>query len=563
MENNEDTNSIISNISSINEEENEIDNYELINNNYTCDKCNLIPEITKIDFIKNTIEISCSKHKNEISWNDFINNTIKFNYYFSVCDICNKNTQKNTNKIFKYCYNCNKLICENCYLSHNKEHKVINNNEYNNKCQKHYNQTYISFCFDCKENICNECKKSKIHKGHKKYDFIEIEPTNDELTQIKEFCLKFQNNLNQIENSGKKEIEELEKCRKELLINIEQSLKTKIENLKKECVQKLNNNLEIFEKKKEILNQKYNTELKILFDNYNLIRIKYESELKNNLILSKNKCINIKNKIESEYDSLITKCKNYNKKLIIAYKNIIKLNDIIINSYKNNKNQYYYIINVNNDINFIKKYIQHSPQIFLKEINDKYNININEENIVIKNKIISNEGMKNIISDINKEKLLNIYINTSNITNNLNFLGNYLFNQLKSFAIINCNINDINNLKNINCSQLIKLDLSNNIIKDINIFKFCNLKNLEYLNLSNNNISDVNIFAEFVFSNLKELNLSYNKIEDITIFNNSHFMLIETLNLSYNNIKNINVFNRKHLFKLKNFLVDNQTNPIS
>ena len=558
----EDT-SILSNLSSSNEEEDEQDNYVITNNGYTCDKCNLVPEITNIDFIKNTIEINCSKHKSEITWNDFINNTIKCNYYFSVCDICHKNIQKNNNNIYKYCYNCNKIICGNCYLNHNNDHKVINNNEYNNKCQKHFNQTYTSYCFYCKENICNECKRTKIHKDHKKYDFIEIDPTEDELGQIKGFCSKYENNLNKIKTSGKKEINELENYKNKLLINIEQSLQIQEANLKEEYDQRLNNNTENFEKKKNILNQKYNEDLKKLIDEFNLLKLKYENDFKNSILLCKNNYINTKNKIESDYDSLIIKCKKINKKLIKSYKNIIKLNDIIINSYKSNKNQFFYIINVTNNIQFIKKYIQESPQIYLKEINDKYNININNEYIEIIKKIITNEGIKNIISEIDKETLLNILINTSYINNNLHFFGNFLFNQLKSISVINCNINDISNLKNVKCPQLTKIDLSKNKIKDINIFQYCNFRNLEYLNLSDNIIEDINVFEEPVFSNLKELNLSYNKIEDIKVFNKVQFTQIETLILSYNIITNIHIFNWKRLMKLTNLFLDNQYNSNS
>ena len=83
----------LSNISSEDEIDNII-NYELINNGYTCDKCNSIPEILNIDYINNTLLIKCSNHKSEISMNNFINDTLKHNFYFSVCNICNKNIQK-------------------------------------------------------------------------------------------------------------------------------------------------------------------------------------------------------------------------------------------------------------------------------------------------------------------------------------------------------------------------------------------------------------------------------------------------------------------------------------
>ena len=157
---------ILSNISN-NEELNEINNYELITYDYNCSVCNSIPEITNIDFQKCTIEINCLNHKNEVRWEDFINDALKNNYYYSVCNICQKSIQKYNEKCFKYCYFCNNIICEKCYLNHDKSHNLINNDEYNNKCKKHFNKLNTSFCVNCRENICEECKRSKCIKDIK------------------------------------------------------------------------------------------------------------------------------------------------------------------------------------------------------------------------------------------------------------------------------------------------------------------------------------------------------------------------------------------------------------
>lgn len=319
----EDTKSILSNLS--NEEENINTNEVLTYNGYTCNKCNSIPEITNIDFIKNTIEINCYKHKNEITWNDFINNAMKYNYYFSVCNICNKNIQKNNENIFKYCYDCRTIICENCFLSHNNEHKIINNSDYYNKCPKHFNQTYISYCSYCKENICNECKRSKIHKEHQKYDFIEIEPTGDELAQIQNFFLKYKNSLNIVENSGKKEIEELSDQKQRLLINLEQVFKNQKNIIKEEYYKKYNKNVDIFNKKKDNLTNKYNEDLNKLTNEFNNLKVRYGNELKNNMIFCQNNYYNSKNKIISDFDSLIQKCQKYNTKIKDVYRNITQL----------------------------------------------------------------------------------------------------------------------------------------------------------------------------------------------------------------------------------------------
>ena len=561
-DNNEDA---LSSLSSIEEkDETSNSNYELINNGYTCDKCSSIPEITNIDFINDTIKINCpNEHANELSWKNFINESLNQNYYFAVCNICNKNIQKNNEHIFKFCYNFNKIICENCYLNHEKTHNIINNNEYYNKCPKHYNQIYTSFCSDCKENICDECKRSKMHRGHRKYDFLEIEPTNDEIAQINDFCSKFKNSLKSIENSGKKEIEELKNIKNQLLEAIRQASKSQNQNLKDEYNKNINNNIKNYEIKKQILVNKYNEDLRKLFEEFESLNKNYKKNLLESLSICQQNYNEAKNKVESNYESLIIKCQKYKNELKVKYNNIIKLNEIIINSYNKNKNQYYYIINVANDLKFIKDYNNNlMPNIFLKTINDKYNLDIKEDNIEIIKKIISNEGVKTIISEINRDKLLNIYISASHI-NQLSFLGNYSFNQLQSLSVINCNVKNIDNLKNIISPQLLRLDLSNNNIEDISAFKDCKIGTLEYLNLSNNYISNLNVFENKVFSNLKELNLSYNKIVDIIKLNNANLSKIITIILSYNLIKDTNIFKWNYLKNLQNLYIDNQCNTRS
>ena len=550
----------LSNISSEDEIDNII-NYELINNGYTCDKCNSIPEILNIDYINNTLLIKCSNHKSEISMNNFINDTLKHNFYFSVCNICNKNIQKENSNIFKYCYECNKIICGECALIHEKSHNLINNNDYNNKCKDHFNQKYTSFCFNCNRNICNECKKTRIHKEHKKNDFIEIEPTKDDIEQINNFCLKFKNNLDSLNISGKKEIEELIENKNNILKIIRNKSENQLKEYKKYAEDNLNKNIEIFERKKKDLWAKYTEDLNALTREFNSIKLKNKEELKRSVNIINNSYMENKNLIESNYNSLIIKCQKYNRELKMKYNNIIKLNEIILNTYNKNKNQYYYINNVVNNVNFIKKYNKETSNIFYKNINNKYDINIREENIQIKDKIISKEGLKNIISEINKEKLFNINIISSKITNDLNeinFLGNFNFSQLKAISIINCNIKNIDNLKNINCPQLLKLDLSNNSIENIDILKSCNINNLKYLSLKNNKIYNINVFDGDVFSNLEELDLSYNKIEDIKIFNQAKFIRIKVLNLSFNLIKNSKDFKRDNLKYLNKYNIDNQ-----
>ena len=558
---------ILSNISSI--EETDIDNianYEVITNGYTCDKCNSIPEIENIDYINNTILIKCPNHETQISINNFINDTLKHNFYFSVCNICNEKIQKENNSIFKYCYDCNKIICDECAIVHDKSHKLINNNDYNNKCVEHFNQKYTSFCYNCDKNICNECKKTKIHKEHKKNDFIEIEPTKDEFDQINNFCLKLRKSLDSLKISGKIEIEELKNNKNNIIKIIQQKFKEQLNNFKKNADNRLDNNFNLFEKMKKSLYDKYVKEINELNIKYNSIKSKIEEELKNNSILCQNNYVGYKNKIEYDYNSLIIKCRKYYKELRIKYADMIKLNEIIINSYYKNKTQYYYINNVINDINCIKIYNNEASNLYFKRISDKYNSIIKEEIIKIKDTIISNEGLKNIISKINKENLCNISIISSqaiNKLNDLNFLGDFNYKELRALCIVNCNVTNIDSLKNIQSPKLIKLDLSSNMIKNINILKYCNIMNLKYLSLKKNNICDITVLIEDIFSNLEDLDLSDNLIQDIKILNKAKFIKIKDLNISFNLIKNIDDFKKNNYKYLKKYNAENQSSDIN
>ena len=559
-DNGEDTFSFLSSLSNNNEETSNAINEDLFFNRYSCNLCNSIPEIIDIDYNKNIMKIKCPNHETEITLDDFIYEAIKHNYYFSVCNICNKNTQKYDESIFKYCYDCKKVICNQCYPNHNSEHKIINQNEYNIKCLKHYNQVYTSFCRSCNENICIECKRSQKHRDHNKYDFIEIEPTENEISFVKIFCQQLKNNLNVLENSGQKEIEELKIIMDRRLKNIKQNLENQNEKINLDAQNKINQIGRNFSKKKIDLKKQYEMDLKTLNDDYESEKNKIENELKTKLSRKELEYNEKKAKIESDFNSLIIKLYNYKNNLKLKNNNIIQLNNILLNSYNKNKSQYYYIINVENNIKFIKKYKNQMSNSFIMNTNNLYNTNINEEKINIQKSLISHEGMKRIIINMDIDKIKDIFISNINI-NDLSFLENSTFSKLKSLSIIKCHINEINHLQNINFPELIKLDLSQNKIADISSLKNSNLKSLESLNLSNNYISDISALGEDIFSNLKEIDLSYNKIRDIRILYYAKFTLIQAINLSYNLIRNINGFIWGRFKNLTNKKIDNQNEP--
>ena len=75
------------------------------------------------------------------------------------CNICQQKYKNN----FYSCFTCGTNICFKCKKSHDKNHKIINYENKNIFCEKHF-EPYINYCNLCKKNICNLCNDN--HKNH-------------------------------------------------------------------------------------------------------------------------------------------------------------------------------------------------------------------------------------------------------------------------------------------------------------------------------------------------------------------------------------------------------------
>ena len=91
----------------------------------TCEKCYNIPKITFL--LNNKVKIECSKCKSSIIKDvSFFEKILTFseNKNFSKLPKCTFNDEhKNKNSAIKYCFTCQKYICEECY---NIYHKPFN-----------------------------------------------------------------------------------------------------------------------------------------------------------------------------------------------------------------------------------------------------------------------------------------------------------------------------------------------------------------------------------------------------------------------------------------------------
>ena len=181
---------------------------------FLCPKCEYVPEIIKVHSDNNKIEIKCKKcGTTEIDINEYYTSTKNshFQYYKIECskEECNKKyIEENdyvmkkilenefSNKKFKYCYECKKTLCNDCYKNenyHDKSHrkKCIDINEKTKRCKKHPKESFIYFCKDCETHFCKDVK-SKYHKGH------DIEKLNDVITNCENEFMEENKDLRQI-----------------------------------------------------------------------------------------------------------------------------------------------------------------------------------------------------------------------------------------------------------------------------------------------------------------------------------------------------------------------------
>ena len=89
-------------------------------------------------------------------------------------------------------------LCPFCRNSHNKSHYIIDYEQKNFICRSHYN-LYISYCNECKKDICTLCQKN--HIGHNLIDYGNILPNIDKfeiINQTKEKIIEYNNYIKEI-----------------------------------------------------------------------------------------------------------------------------------------------------------------------------------------------------------------------------------------------------------------------------------------------------------------------------------------------------------------------------
>ena len=219
---------------------NKLNNNELVisvfnikNNKNNEDKFNYIvcPKCYNLSFlnINNNNNISLNNcinnHKyDNILIHEFIKN--QNNYLDKIqCSICTNNKNLYNNNNFYIC-SCGKYICTLCLEHHNIEkHKIIEYEKRNDICINH-GKEFISYCKDCKMNLCEKCEKE-----HYKHKIIMYKVIINKI-KIGEMRNKLNNDKERI-NEFKEQIEKLNEIYNNFIKDLKSDIKDYINLINK------------------------------------------------------------------------------------------------------------------------------------------------------------------------------------------------------------------------------------------------------------------------------------------------------------------------------------------
>jgi len=261
---------------------------------------------------------------NNLSINEFFNyqNNIKIE-----CDIC-KNNKNLYNDNFYIC-SCGKYICKLCLEKHNiKNHNIIEYNRRYDTCNNHEKE-YISYCKDCKLNLCENCEEE-----HYKHKIIIYKMLINKI-KIEEMKKDLNENINKIKEY-KEEINLLNEIYNNIMINYKNDLDDYI-NLINKIIYYLNN-LNNYETINNVLNFKLeilNRDIDNYFMNENIKkRMIYLIDIIERYINQIDIIYEI-NKEENKLNIFGSKFVENNKKCLMMIDN--KINEIKENHIINNK----------------------------------------------------------------------------------------------------------------------------------------------------------------------------------------------------------------------------------
>ena len=544
---------------------------------YLCPNCLIPHEIRHINEETKEVEIHCAnKCQTKYTINDYLSHMCRISYYYYKCEICKKKLQKNykieEGNIFKYCFECNKIICLQCYdFMHQKlNHKnIVPSNEIFNKCNTHANEDYIQFCINCSAHLCSKCTFSP-HKGHILVTLNSILPTQKEID-------KFKNKKEEYINKKKELLKQIEELDNLIYIN-DIVLQTYLKHQKNYyyIINVLNlynndiNNNNIGIMNNNIISADDDDDDDDQEDFIN--RCKTESKINKNKYTKRK--VNSKIEYDSDSNELSTSSKNissfnkYDKKrnLIPKTNNNINnnnkqekkgLKEILTNIVKNKerkeksvgKDRYIERRESENDGERLyqeRRRIRHCSQ----EI--RTNLDLEQGNQYLE-KFTKEFGNKPFL-DKRKVELWGAKMGKEGLLVLLN--NKHKFIEIEELVLGRVNLNSIDFLENIFLDRLKVLNLEYNRISSINIFQNLNLKNLETLNLASNSISSLDNLNKVFMNNIQYLYLSRNLINSIDILCRVNFPKLKGLYLSENKISNISILSKVSFINLNELFLN-------
>ena len=554
---------------------------------YLCPKCLIPHEIRHINEETKEIEIHCAnKCQTKYSIKEYLTHMCRISYFYYKCECCKKKIQKNfkidEGNIFKYCFECNKIICLQCFdFMHQKlNHKnVVPSNEIFNKCTNHPNEDFIQFCINCSTHLCPKCTFTP-HKGHILVTLNSIIPTQKEID-------KFKNKKEEYNNKKKELLKQIEDIDNLIYLN-------------------------------DIVLQTYLKHQKNYYYIINVLNL-YNNNINNNEIISNNDIDD-----EEDLDDIINRSnrcntldkrvrKNYLKRKVNNLKNDYDADtkESIgsaknIGTYKKTKKKFSKFHDDNIDkkdlkellTNIVKNKERKEKSVDRFELSDD-KVNKKKENKKIVNRRNIDEPGLRFDSEKNRERHCSQEVRTGleleqgneYLTNFTKEYGNkpfldkrkielwgmrmgkeglltiinnkHKFIEIEELTLGRVKLNSIDFLENIKLDRLRLLNLELNRISNLNILANLYLKNVETLNLSNNSISSIGILSKTSMSNLQNLNLSRNFIDSIDILSRVNFPKLKVLLLSENKISNISVLSKVSFLNLNElFLNSNSINSI-
>ena len=209
---------------------------------------------------------------------------------------------------------------------------------------------------------------------------------------------------------------------------------------------------------------------------------------------------NIKSFFRIETDKKVIQEKNE------ILRDLIRFNELILNTYEKFPDNYFHNINVQVLAESIKAENARDPKelenLFkelernikiqndaIKEIKNKYNIYLNgkEEKLILRNKGLNDNALK-IFSKIKFINLKEIDLSFNNIKN-IEYLENHNSGSLEYLSLNNNKIEDLTPLEHMNLSNLKELNLQNNCINEtIVILEKVVMPKLNLLRLENNGL---------------------------------------------------------------------------